>query len=79
MKQKLIAEVFYELQVFQDQNNRSGGKSLVIGKIKRVDKANIFWGIEEYTLHLQDKRKLDFMCVNYDPDCEITSDKGFYF
>jgi hypothetical protein len=49
-----------------------------MGKIKRIDNINGLWGIELYTLYLQDNRKLDFVCVNYTPECEIISDKGFY-
>ena len=76
-KQELIAEVVYELRIFQD-NTRGKDKPVVMGKIKRVDNINRPWGIEQYTLHLQDNRKLDFVCVDYNPDCEIVSDKGFY-
>jgi hypothetical protein len=77
-QQELIAEVIYELRIFQDENNRAKDKPVVVGKIKRLDNIKMLWGIEQYTLHLQDNRKLDFVCVDYNPDCEIVSDKGFY-
>ena len=70
-KQELIAEVTYELRVFQSGKNPAG-HPIITGKIKPLDKLIIIWGIE------QDERKLDFVCVNYDPECEIASDKGFY-
>ena len=76
-KQELIAEVTYELRVFQSGKNPAG-HPIITGKIKPLDKPIIIWGIEQYTLHLQDGRKLDFVCVNYDPECGIGSDKGFY-
>jgi len=75
---ELIAEVIYELQVFRDKNSPENVSNVVTGKLKPVDKKRVLWGFEQYTLYLQDSRKLDFLCVNYDPDCEIVSDKGFY-
>jgi hypothetical protein len=27
---------------------------------------------------LDDNRKLDFICVNFEPECDISSDTGFY-
>ncbi len=76
---QLIAEVAYELQVLQDGlNNGALVKTIVTGKIRRIDAANILWSTELLTLHLQDKRKLDFICVNYDPECNIASNSGFY-
>jgi hypothetical protein len=74
----LVAEVVYDLQIYQDKNSCSSDKLIVMGKMNRTDNANILWGIEQYTLRLWDERKLDFVCVDYDPDCEIVSDKGFY-
>ena len=70
---RLIAEVSYKLQVFQYVS-----KQIVTGKIKTLDRSNILWGTDLLTLHLQDKRKLDFICVNFDPECDISSDSGFY-
>jgi len=75
-KQELIAEVTYELQYFRAVKTLPASNNT--GKIKPLDKLIIIWGIEQYTLHLQDEKKLDFVCVNYDPECEIASDKGFY-
>jgi hypothetical protein len=74
-----VAEVDYELQVSRDVSSKgSPGKPVITGRIKRVDEANILWATELHTLHLQDRRKLDFICVNFDPDCNIASDSGFY-
>jgi hypothetical protein len=73
-----IAEVSYELQVFRGVRPDLPIKSVVKGKIKRIDRANILWGTELLTLRLQDNRKLDFICVNFDPECNIASDSGFY-
>ena len=74
-----FAEVFYELQVFQNVLvNAIPVKQMVTGKIRPIDNSNILWGVDKLTLHLQDKRKLDFLCVNFDPECEISSDSGFY-
>ena len=76
---QLITEVAYELQVLQSPLNAgTQGKSIVTGKIRRLDQADILWSTELLTLHLQDERKLDFICVNYDPECNIASDTGFY-
>lgn len=75
---QIIAEVAYELQVFQDSTNGAPVKPIVSGKIRRIDNANILWNTELLTLHLQDKRKLDFICVNFDPECNIASDSSFY-
>jgi hypothetical protein len=77
-RQKFVAEVVYELQTFLDKNKCSTDNPIVTGRIKRVDNANIFWRIEQHILFLQDNRKLDFICVDYGPDCKIISDTGFY-
>ncbi len=75
----LIAEVTYDLQVFRDVlNSGAPVKPMVTGKIRRIDEAKILWGAELLTLHLQDGRKLDFICVNFNPECNIASDSGFY-
>ena len=74
-----FVEVFYQLHVFK--NSLSNGtliKQLVTGKIKAIDGANTLWGEDKLTLHLQDKRLLDFICVNFTPECDISSDTGFY-
>jgi len=74
-----FVEVFYDLHVFK--NVLSNGiivKQIVTGKIRPVDKSNILWGTDELTLHLQDNRLLDFLCVNFTPECEISSVSGFY-
>jgi hypothetical protein len=65
---RLITEVSYKLQVFQHVS-----KQIVTGKIKTIDGSNILWGTDLLTLHLQDKRKLDFICVNFDPECDVSS------
>jgi hypothetical protein len=51
---------------------------LVTGTLRLIDKERVLWGSELLTLHLQDNRKLDFVCVNYNPDCEIASTSKFY-
>ena len=56
----MIAKVLYQLQTSLDKNDRSMGKPIVSGKIKRADNANISWGFEKYTLLLQDKKKIGF-------------------
>jgi hypothetical protein len=76
--QKLIGEVAYELEVIQNIVRESTGESIITGKIRRIGSSSMLWGTEQYTLHLKDKRKLDFFCVNFDPDCNIASDRGFY-
>ncbi len=70
---RLIAEVFYNLYVFQDVS-----KQIVTGKVKSIDGSSVLWGTDLLTLHLNDKRRLDFICVNFNPECEISSDSGFY-
>ena len=75
----LIAVVDYDLQVFPNLVNApNSGDPFITGIIRRVDGAGVRWSPELMTLQLQDKRKLDFICVNYDPECEITSSSGFY-
>lgn len=74
-----FVEVFYQLHVFK--NVLSNGiliKQLVTGKIKAIDGANTLWGQDKLTLHLQDKRLLDFVCVNFISGCDISSVSGFY-
>jgi hypothetical protein len=73
---QLLAKVTYELQVTQNVLNNN--VPVVTGKIRRMDTANILWSTELLTLHLEDRRKLDFLCVNFDPECNIASDNGFY-
>ena len=74
-----FVEVFYQLHVFKNAlSNGSLVKQLVTGKIKAIDGANTLWGEDKLTLHLQDKRLLDFICVNFTPECDISSDTGFY-
>lgn len=74
-----LAEVFYQLHVFEDAViNSVPVKHLVIGKMRLVNNSNILWGSERLTLHLDDNRKLDFICVNFEPECDISSDTGFY-
>jgi hypothetical protein len=76
---RLFAEVFYDLHVFQNVLvNTIPVEEMITGKIRPTDKSNILWGTDKLTLHLQDRRKLDFLCVNFDPECEISSDSGFY-
>ena len=76
---RFIAEVDYNLQVFHNGSNTANPiKPVITGSLRRIDQANSPWSTELLTLHLQDKRKLDFLCVNYDPECKIASDKGFY-
>ena len=72
-------EVSYQLHVFANVlNNGIPIKQLVTGKIKAIDRFNTLWGEEELTLHLKDKRLLDFICVNFTPECDISSVTGFY-
>jgi hypothetical protein len=76
-----FVEVLYELEVFENILVDSASvKQMVTGKIRAANKVdkNILWGTGKLTLHLQDKRMLDFFCVNFDPECDITSDTGFY-
>jgi hypothetical protein len=74
-----FAEVFYNLQVFHNVLiGTTIVEHLVIGKIRPIDKPDILWGSDLLTLHLQDLRKLDFLCINFDPECEISSDSGFH-
>ncbi len=74
-----ITEVDYDLQVFHDAPTTAVPiKTIITGSIRRVDKASVLWSTELLTLHLQDRRKLDFICVNYDPECEIASNSNFY-
>ena len=77
---KFLGEVDYVLQVSVDlPSAEKPSGHLVTGTLRRIDKERILWGSELLTLHLQDRRKLDFVCVNYDPDCEIASTAKFYF
>lgn len=76
-----FVEVFYNLHVFQNVLiNTIPVKQMVTGTLRPTDKSktNILWGSDKLTLHLQDMRKLDFLCVNFDPECDISSDSGFY-
>ena len=74
-----LVEVFYELHVFKNiLNNGIPIKQLVTGKIKATDGSNTLWGEDKLTLHLRDKRLLDFTCVNFTPECDISSVSGFY-
>jgi hypothetical protein len=76
---RFVTEVNYFLQVFHTELNADNpAKPLVTGTISRIDKTNFVWSTELLTLHMQDHRKLDFLCVNYDPECQIASDGGFY-
>jgi hypothetical protein len=75
---KMLAEVAYELEVLKGLSEGDPGKPVVTGKIRRPDNARIMWGTELLTLYLEDDRKLDFICVNFDPECYIASDNGFY-
>jgi hypothetical protein len=76
---RFVAEVDYVLVVTQDlPSSEKPTGQLVTGTLRRTDKERILWGTELLTLHLQDKRKLDFVCVNFDPDCEIASTAKFY-
>jgi hypothetical protein len=73
-------EVFYQLHVFEDAViNSTTVKHLITGKMRTVGNANVLWGSELLTLHLADSRKLDFICVNFEPECDISSDTGFYY
>jgi hypothetical protein len=75
----LLTEVSYELKVFH--NGLYNGKTfriMITGTIKAINNPNILWGTDRLTLRLQDRRKLDFMCVDFNPECEITSDTDFY-
>jgi hypothetical protein len=74
-----VAEVDYDLKVNEKLLNpgRLIGP-IITGRIRRIDGSNVLWGSELLTLHLSDQRKLDFICVNYDPDCNIASDRKFY-
>ena len=75
----LLTEVSYELKVFHDViYNKTSVNTLVTGTIKAINRPNILWGTDRLTLRLQDRRKLDFMCVDFNPECEITSDTDFY-
>jgi hypothetical protein len=79
---KSFVEVLYELEVFENiLVDAVPVKQIVTGKIRAANKVdkNILWGTGKLTLRLQDKRRLDFFCVNFDPECDITSDTGFYF
>jgi hypothetical protein len=71
-----ISEVFYELQVLKGLNDTL--VPIIVGRIKWAEKSGRLWATEIYTLHLEDNRKLDFICVDFNPDCEIVTDKGFY-
>jgi hypothetical protein len=74
-----IAEVDYNLTVNEKLLNPGGLIGPIItGKLRLADRASVLWGSEMLTLYLSDKRKLDFICVNYDPDCNIASDGEFY-
>ena len=74
-----FAEVFYELHVFENTLiNSIPVQYLITGKIRTVGNSNVLWGSERLTLHLDDNRKLDFICVNFEPECDISSDSGFY-
>jgi hypothetical protein len=74
-----IAEVDYNLKVSRETKQENTPiKQIITGSLRRKDRQNIPWGIELFKLYLQDKRKLDFICVSYTPDCEIASDGGFY-
>jgi hypothetical protein len=74
-----FVEVFYQLHVFENAVvNSMAIKQLVTGKMRTVDNSNILGGAERLTLKLEDNRKLDFICVNFEPECDISSDTGFY-
>ena len=74
-----FVEVFYQLHVFENAViNAAHVKQLITGKIRTVGGSNILWGEEQLTLHLDDNRKVDFICVNFEPECDISSDSGFY-
>ena len=74
-----FVEVFYQLHVFENAViNSISVKQLITGKIRTVGNSNVLWGAEQLTLHLEDNRKLDFICVNFEPECDISSDNGFY-
>ena len=74
-----FGEVFYQLHVFENAViNAAPVKQLITGKIRTVGGSNILWGEEQLTLHLDDNRKVDFICVNFEPECDISSDSGFY-
>jgi hypothetical protein len=74
-----FVEVFYQLHVFENAViNSTPVKQLITGKMRTADNSNILWGAERLTLHLADNRKLDFICVNFEPECDISSDSGFY-
>ena len=72
-------EVFYDLQVFKNVLiDTIPVKQMVTGKIRPTDNSNVLWGTDKLTLQLEDMRKLDFICVNFEPECGISSDSGFY-
>jgi hypothetical protein len=74
-----FVEVFYQLHVFENAViNAAPVKQLITGKIRTVGGSNILWGEEQLTLRLDDNRKVDFICVNFEPECDISSDSGFY-
>jgi hypothetical protein len=74
-----FTEVFYNLHVFKNVLiNNIPVKQIITGKIRPTDKSNIIWGKDQLTLHLHDKRLLDFICVNFSPECDISSESGFY-
>jgi len=76
---QLIAEVSYDLQVFHNLTyNKTSVNIVVTGKIKAINRPDILWGVEQLTLRLSDKRKLDFMCVDFTPECNIASVSDFY-
>ncbi len=53
-----IAEVDYNLQVVLTAPQTSiSSQPMVTGSIRRLDNADILWGTELLTLHMQDKRK----------------------
>jgi hypothetical protein len=74
-----IADVDYNLKISREAKQANmPAKQIITGSLRRIDRQNIPWGVELFTLYLQDKRKLDFICVSYTPDCEIASDGDFY-
>ncbi len=75
----LLTEVSYEIKIVRNAlYNGKIVRIVVTGTIKAINRPNILWGTDRLTIRLQDRRKLDFMCVNFTPECEITGDSDFY-
>ena len=88
-KDRLIARVRYNLDVIQEEPlvdpseayHVTSSLESAVGRLTVIDKGRTLRGVNTLTLHLQDRRKLDFYWLKIDPilpQYSIISKGNFY-